>query len=85
MEEINKLGFSKDDQVVLHADKEIVTIKKLSSQGHSMFLSQCRKPKVSVDEEKHFSGENKFRDFACPIWEEAQKDKLTLQDIDEMQ
>ena len=73
MEEINKLGFSEEDQVLLLADEETVTIKKLFPQGHSMFSSQDR-----------FSNENKFRDFASPIWEEAQKDNLTPQDIDDI-
>ena len=49
MEEINKLGFSEEDQVLLLADEETVTIKKLFPQGHSMFSSQDR-----------FSNENKF-------------------------
>ena len=58
-EEIDKLGFSEDDQVVLLADEKMVTLKKLPSQGS-------------------------FRDFASPIWEEAKKDNLTPQDIDEI-
>ncbi len=57
--EINQLGFSEEDQVVLLADEKGVTIKKLALQGH-------------------------FRDFASPIWEEAKKDNLTSQDIDEI-
>ena len=59
IEEINKLGFSEEDQVVLLADEKGVTIKKLALQGH-------------------------FRDFASPIWEEAKKDNLTPQDINEI-
>ena len=31
-----------------------------------------------------FSDENKFRDFAFPIWEEAKKDNLTPQNIDDI-
>ncbi len=34
IEEINKLGFNEDDQVVLVADENMVTIKKLSPQSH---------------------------------------------------
>jgi hypothetical protein len=84
IEEINKLGFSEEDQVVLLANEEMVTIKKLPSQTLSMFSSQYCKPKASVSEANQFSDESKFRDFASPIWEEAKNDNLTLQDIDDI-
>jgi len=94
MEEINKLGFNEEDQVVLFADEETVMIKKLFLQEHSMFPTQYRKkqltsssyrkPKTSVREVNRFRDKNKFRDFASPIWEEAKKDNLTPKDIDEI-
>lgn len=85
MEEINKLGFREEDQVILLADEKMVTIKKLPIQGHSIFSSQYHNgPKASVSEANGFSDENRFRDFASPIWKEAQKDDLTPQDIDDI-
>ncbi len=63
-------------------------VKKLIAEINQLGFHEEDQVVLLADEKvvtiKKLSPQGRFRDFASPIWEEAKKDNLTPQDINEI-